>query len=298
MAGVSGSGEIDSTPLEFSTPPRRVVSLVPSITESLFDLGLGSAVAAVTDYCTRPPNRVSGLPRVGGTQDPRTADILAQNPDLVIACREENPLQVVEALQRAGVPVLVVFPKSAQQAMEMLWGLAGIFRSDEAGARLQVLQRALDWAGYAAADRIAKRTFCPIWQESGQYGTWWMTFNQDTYPHDLLSLLGGENVFAERERRYPLEADLGMGQPEPAGERDTRYPRVTREEILAAAPEVILLPDEPYRFSAAERDNLLKELADTPAAQTQRVHLLDGSLITWYGTRLGKALTELADLFE
>ena len=81
-----------------------------------------------------------------------------------------------------------------------------------------------------------------------------MTFNADTYAHDLLRICGGENVFAERERQYPLKADLGEAEPmlpmiRASAGRDTRYPRVTMEEVEAAQPDVILLPSEPFQFT-------------------------------------------------
>jgi ABC-type Fe3+-hydroxamate transport system substrate-binding protein len=94
-------------------------------------------------------------------------------------------------------------------------------------------------------------------------------------------------------RRYPLTADLGLAQPEDPGTRDTRYPRVTPAEISQAAPEVILLPDEPFAFGEQERLRLKRLLAETPAVRHDRVRLIDGSLLTWHGTRLARALAEI-----
>jgi hypothetical protein len=123
-----------------------------------------------------------------------------------------------------------------------------------------------------------------------------MTFNEDTYPHDLLAILGKSNVFAERKRRYPLEADLddsspqGFKKPEgvsrPLGsDRDDRYPRVTQAEIADAAPELVLLPSEPYAFKEGDELPLREILGDKA-----RFVFFDGSLLTWHGTRLAKAL--------
>jgi len=285
------------TALHFHHAPQRVVSLVPSLTESMFDLGLGEALVGITDYCTQPAKGVAGLPRLGGPKDARVLDILALQPDLVMANWEENSRQTVEALEAEGVAVWVTFPRSVDGAMDVLWKLAELFRSQAAMARLATLEMTMDWTASAAAERQPTRYFCPIWQGSTENGLdWWMTFSQGTYCDDLLSLLGFQNVFTMRERRYPLEADLGLTAAEDPGERDRRYPCVTLEEVRAAQPEIILLPSEPFAFDEDHREQLMALLPDVPAVQRGRVHLVDGSLITWHGTRLAHALNELPAL--
>jgi len=138
------------------------------------------------------------------------------------------------------------------------------------------------------------KVFCPIWQEENeQAGLWWMTINQETYVDSVISISGGDNIFKMRERRYPLEADLGLAEAEKTGERDTRYPRVTVEEVKALSPEVVLLPSEPYSFGEEEREQVVKYLEGTPAVQEGKVFLLEGRLLTWHGTRLAHALTEV-----
>ncbi len=277
----------------FHSPPKRVVSLVPSMTESLCDLGFGEALVGITDYCVHPAGKLEGLPRLGGPKNPRVDDIIALQPELVIANWEENTRHSVEALEAAGVRVWVTFPQTVRQALDVLWVLADLFHSGLAAARIESLEIGLEWAQKAAQQRPPIRYFCPIWHEKTAAGrSWWMTFNQQTYPHDLLQALGGENVFAVRQRRYPLEADLGLAEPQDAKERDTRYPRLSLDEVRQAAPELILLPDEPYNFSESHKEELQTLLAGTPALQ------LDGSLITWHGTRLSKALQVLPDLLS
>jgi ABC-type Fe3+-hydroxamate transport system substrate-binding protein len=274
-----------------------VVSLVPSMTESMFDLGFGEALVGITDYCIHPAGKLEGLPRVGGTKNPRVEEVIALEPELVLANWEENTRRSVEALEAAGVRVWVTFPKTVRQALDLLWIMADLFHSRLAAARIESLEIGLEWAQKAAQQREPVRYFCPIWHEKTSAGLpWWMTFNQQTYPHDLLHTLGGENVFATRQRRYPLEADLGMAEPQDAKERDTRYPRLGLDEIRQAAPVLILLPDEPYGFSESHKEALQAWLGDTPAVQEGRVCLLDGSLITWHGTRLSRALQVLPEL--
>jgi ABC-type Fe3+-hydroxamate transport system substrate-binding protein len=276
-----------------------VVSLVPSMTESLFELGLGGALVGLTDYCVHPAEAVAGLPRLGGPKNPRLEEILALKPDLVLANWEENTRPTVEALEAAGTAVWVTFPRTVLESLDVLWKLVELFHSHEAGLRLRTLELTLDWAISSVDERRTVRYFCPIWQERPQGGPpWWMTFNRRTYPSDLLLLIGGENVFAERERRYPLAADLGQEAAQDPGERDTRYPRVTVEEIVAAQPEVIILPDEPFAFSENDARQVGELLAETPAARKGCIYTIDGSLITWHGTRLARALRELPAVLE
>jgi ABC-type Fe3+-hydroxamate transport system substrate-binding protein len=240
-----------------------------------------------------------GLPRVGGPKDPRLDAILNLKPDLVLANQEENTRKTVEALQAEGLTVWVSFPQTVREAIRVLWTLAELFRSPAAAARVQTLERTVDWVESAAAGKEPRPYFCPIWQgETGGGERWWMTFNQNTYIHDLLRLLGGENVFADRKRRYPLQADLGQSEPEDPGERDTRYPRVTLEEILATQPEAILLMTEPYEFNESHAQEFADLLAGTPAVREGRIHRVDGSLLTWHGTRLARALQEPSGMFE
>ena len=283
--------------MELEKPPERIVSLVPSLTESFFDLGLGHLVVGITDYCIYPEERVGLLPKVGGPKNVRVETVLNLNPDLVVANQEENTREVVEALRLAGVRVWLTFPKTVRETLQDLWNIVRMCRADAAGEMLLNLERSLEWAELAAGDMAARRYFCPIWQGEADGGRrWWMTFNSQTYPADLLSLFGYHNIFAGRMRRYPLEADLGLAEGEAAGEKDVRYPCVTLEEALALSPEVILLPSEPYCYSAADLKTFYSIFGTTPAAAHRRIKLVDGTLLMWSGTRLGKALALLPEL--
>ncbi|MFZ6027612.1 MAG: helical backbone metal receptor [Chloroflexota bacterium] len=279
--------------LYFTEAPQRVVSLVPSLTESLFDLGLGAALVGVTDYCTRPADAVKSLTRVGGPKNPRVDQIAALQPDLVMADQEENRLADVEALEALGVPVWVTLPRTVRQAMDVLFKIAELFRDRTATARVQTLEITLDWAEESASSMAPFRYFCPLWQKLDGPLPWWITFNGDTYMDDLLRLMGGQNVFTQRLRRYPLEADLGLAEAEPAQGRDTRYPRVTRDEVVAAQPDLILLPDEPFAYDEGHLGQFRDLFGDTPAVRDGRVFCVDGALITWHGTHLAHSLREL-----
>jgi ABC-type Fe3+-hydroxamate transport system substrate-binding protein len=280
--------------LAFDRPPARVVSLVPSMTETLFDMATGDVLVGVTDFCKPPEEAEARLTRVGGSKSPDLDVVRELQPDLVIANQEETNKQAVEAIEQDGLAVWLTFPRSTLDALDLLWTVVKLFRLGEQAPSVETLARTLDWTEKATTGRLSIPTFVPIWQdEKDPVGPWFMTFNYQTYAHDVLAKCGGMNVFAGRERRYPLEADLGIAEAEDAGDRDTRYPRVTIEEVLEAEPEIILLPSEPFEFEADHQAQIADWLADTPAVKAERVHMVDGSLLTWHGTRLAKALSEL-----
>ena len=273
--------------------PQRLVSLVPSLTEVLFSFGYGAQVVGITDYCTEPAAGVANKITLGGTKSPDTAAILDLQPHLVFAVAEENRRQDVEQLAAAGVPVYVFEPRTVRDGIDLLWRIADLLDCrTEVAAQIQAIEQ--DYAETVAlvAGRKRVRVFCPIWKDP------YMTINAETYVHDTLRVCGGDNIFARRQRRFPLAADLGH-QPEATGaryeERDRRYPRVTLEEMAALTPEVILLPDEPYVFSAADITDFAP-FPDVPAVRDGRIHLIDGKMVSWYGPRIGHSLRTLRDL--
>jgi ABC-type Fe3+-hydroxamate transport system substrate-binding protein len=249
--------------------PARIVSLVPSITELLFALGLEGRIAGVTIFCSEPRDRVARTPKVGREKDPDPSRIRALQPDLVIANVEENRRDVVEALRAAGVTVWVTFPRTVAAGVALIRELGALTGTDAAAAALAgPLEAALAATLERVAGRPRARVFCPIWR--GPY----MTINRDTYVNDMLETCGGDNVFAASAARYPT---------------------VTLEDVRAAGPDVILLPDEPYRFRDAHRADFAP-LEDVPAVRSGRVHLVDGKLLSWYGPRIAEALARLPTL--
>jgi ABC-type Fe3+-hydroxamate transport system substrate-binding protein len=276
----------------FTTPPRRVVSLVPSMTESLFVLGLGGRLVGRTIYCVYPAGQVESIPTVGGTKNPDIAAISALEPDLVIVNREENRLEDAKALMAAGIPVWATFPRTVREAFNLLWTLMYAFESPAHSESIRQIERLCDLLEVLERPHPC-RVFVPIWLDP------LMTFNADTFAHDLLRVCGGTNVFAERERLFPLAADLGQAEPLAADDpraagRDTRYPRVTLDEVTAAQPDVILLPSEPFPFGEAHLP--IFRALDVPAARSGQIVLVDGSLLTWHGTRIAQALLTIPNL--
>lgn len=283
-------------PPKLTSAPKRVVSLVPSLTETLVAFGLADRLVGRTDYCMYPTGRVEHLPSVGGTKNPSLDQVRALRPDLVLASQEENTRAAVLTLQQAGMNVWVTFPETVAETLALLWDMVNLFRVPHLEPSITLLEKAAEWTELASANAQPVPVFCPIWRDPPDESyppTWWMTFNRHTYLHDLLRVCGAHNVFASRDRRYPLEADLDPAVPAtPPGDRDTRYPRLTHAEVQAANPQLILLPSEPYPFSPTDQAAIQ---ADFPQA---RVEWVDGSWLTWPGIRLDLALRELPALIN
>lgn len=282
--------------LVFGVAPKRVVSLVPSDTYSIAALGCGGALVGRTDYCEEPAELMAKLPSVGGTKNPDVDAICALSPDLVIANQEENTKKDLEALATRGVKVYVCFPKRAADGLAHLARLARIFhveRTPDVRALLKQGYDVIREAEEARARLVPLRTFCPIWMDP------LMTIHGETFISDMLDLCGAQNVFADRQRRYPLAADLGKAPPLPADRtagRDTRYPRVTLDEVVSQAPELVLLPDEPHPFTE-EDAQVFRDLA-IPAASRGAVVRTGGKDLCWYGAQTIVGLPRLRALVD
>lgn len=263
------SEQRDYLTIPVEEPPQRVVSLIPSMTESLFDLNLGDRVVGVTKFCTRPADKLANLPRLGGPKDPDIQQIIDLQPDLVIMNQEENRKEDAEALEAAGVPIWVTFPKKVSDVFVMLWNIMYAFEETSMVPRVRLIEQTYDWVLGVNKENEDKpcKVFVPIWLNP------LMTINGDTYVHDLLRVCGGTNVFA------------GL---------DDRYPQVEMDAVVEAQPDVILLPSEPFRFS--DKHLALFSEQDVPAAHKKQIHLVDGSLLTWHGTRLAYALNDIPSL--
>jgi len=282
--------------LTFGGAPKRVVSLVPSDTFNVAALGCADALVGRTDYCELPTDVVAKLPTIGGTKNPKVDAICDLSPDLVIANQEENTKSDLEALAQRGVKVYVAFPKRAADGLAHLARLARIFRVDGDAAVRELLKRGYEVIREAEEARalfVPLRTFCPIWMDP------LMTINGDTFISDVLDLAGAQNVFVDRQRRYPLAADLGKAKPlsaEKTAGRDTRYPRVTIDELVALAPELVLLPDEPHPFSEEDAE-FFRALA-IPAASRSAVVRTGGKDLCWYGAQTIEGLPRVRALVE
>ncbi len=280
-------------PLE--APPTRIVSLVPSITDSLIQFGLADTLVGVTTYCAAPQEN-SLIQRVGGPANLEIERIIYLSPDLVIAGLEENhPKQLIE-IEEAGLPLWVVFPRTVRESLSFLYQLAEGFRSQLAFQMVRSLEVSVTYLRSSTqANPVKMRYFCPVWHEKLVDQDVWMVFDNQTYAADLLSLFGVENCFGNRE----TQADNG-GEPLSEGGfsgGDPRYYRISTEQVIAANPDIILLPSEPYPFDQRYLGYLQRVFREVSAVHRGKIHFVNGQLIFWYGTRLGQALQELPSYF-
>ncbi|MES9507488.1 helical backbone metal receptor [Streptomyces sp. NPDC000609] len=225
----------------------RVVSLVPSLTEAVAVTAPGLLVG-VTDWCTHPAGLTAA--RIGGTKNPDVTAVLALRPDLVVANEEENREADLAALRAAGTEVLVTAIRTLDQAFEEL---DRVLVTACGAARPRWLDEAeAAWAALPPP-RAPRRAIVPVWRRP------WMVLGRDTFAGDLLARLGVENAYADHAERYP---------------------RIPLDALNAAGADLVVLPDEPYRFTADDGPEAFPAL---PAK------LVDGRYLTWYGPSLVRA---------
>lgn len=275
-------------------PPRRIVSLVPSETETLFALGLGDRVVGRTRYCEEPRGAVEAIAVVGGTKDVDADRVSDLRPDLILANQEENARAPLEALAERRLPLFVAFPRRVADGVAHVARIArmnGVAGAPAVKELVGAGYRAIAEAEESVAGLELLAVFVPIWLDP------LMTLSELTVGSDMLRLAGCANVFADRERRYPLGADLGLRSPiaaDRAATRDVRYPRVREDEVVGRRPRAVLLPDEPYAFSDADAARFA-ELDVEPAPIVRHI---SGKDLFWYGARTAGALGRLRDLVE
>ncbi|MGO9453573.1 MAG: helical backbone metal receptor [Candidatus Binataceae bacterium] len=253
--------------VEIENPPARIISLVPSWTETLFTLGLGDRVVGATKFCVEPADRVASVKKIGGTKNPDLRAIFALAPDLVVANAEENRREDVERMRAHGLAVLTTYPRTVPAAVESLLKIGRAAGCEpEAGALARDITRSVSEveANLGVWSKLRLRAFCPIWKKP------WMAFNADTYSHDVLRMMGFNNVFASAGERYPV---------------------TTLEEAIERRPDVVLLPDEPYEFTDRDVDELRTTL---PAGLSRRVLIVSGKDLHWYGVHMVDGLKSLA----
>jgi len=247
--------------------PSRIVSLVPSLTETLFDYGVGDRLVGRTRYCTEPSTVIQRVEAIGGTKNPDIERIVELEPDLVIANKEENRLEDYQRLRDAGLEVWVCHPRTVGEAACMFSELGRVVgateRGDELADRTRRAVDAVRGGALLCGDRAA-RVFCPIWRNP------WMTFGADTYICDVLRTVGLVNIFAEDGLGDFFEVDLAQA-------RDR-------------GPDLVLLPDEPYAFSLEHAEELCEFGFSCSVAP------IDGRDLSWYGPRLPVALGRLRTL--
>ena len=236
--------------IEINHPAKRIVSLVPSQTELLFDLGLEDEVIGLTKFCIHPEKWFKNKTKIGGTKNPDVEKILSLEPDLIIANKEENMEEHIIALE-AKVPVWTSDVKNFDEALDMIQSVGAITgKTEKAKELVDVIS-----TNFELIEKVDGKTAAYlIWRNP------YMTVGGDTFISDLITKVGFTNVF----------------------EKQHRYPQTIMEEIKNKKPDYLFLSSEPYPFKQEHIDELQKHLPNV------KIMLIDGEKFSWYGSHLLK----------
>lgn len=233
----------------------RIVSLCPSLTELVFDLGHGDELVGRTKFCIHPADRVGAVEKVGGTKNPKLERIIELAPNLVLLNEEENRREDAEALRAAGVQCHVSFPHTALETADMVRSIADAIDAKADGERIaRDIETRHNRVVKSAADRAPVSYAYMIWREP------WMTLNADTFVSALLGDAGGRNAFASAVDRYPA---------------------ISPADLTSQSPDVVLLSTEPFPFQPKHAE----ELARLTGIDRERFEIVDGELLSWHGSR-------------
>lgn len=244
-----------------SYPPHRIISLVPSITELLFDLGLANEIVGVTKYCVHPKELIKSKTVVGGVHNIDFETINALKPDLIIANKEEN--KKVEIMQLAkNHSVWVSDVKNLNQALSLIKNIGELTNKTEEAQKInkKIINKFYN-------NKIAQKNINVaylIWKAP------YITINKDTFINAMIEMCGLKNIFSEKTEQYP---------------------KVTLNEIKQASPDFILLSSEPYSFNA----NDAKEIKDK--LPFSKIKFVDGEMFSWYGSHILKSYDYFKGLF-
>jgi iron complex transport system substrate-binding protein len=256
--------------LALAAPPRRIVSLVPSVTEALYAIGAEGALVGVTDFCNYPP-AARTKQSVGGMLAPSLETIVTLRPDLVVATTAGNREETFAELARLDVPVYVVNPTRLGDVLDLVTRLGALAGREPEAARLVASLRArIDAVGRRVAGRPRPRVLYVLWPEP------LIVPARGALVSELLALAGADSVTAAG----------GEG-----------YPRYSLEAAVARAPEVIILASHSTGQGPMARDTWERFTA-LPAVQSGRVHTVSGDLLHRYGPRVVDGLEQLARLIH
>ncbi|MCK5538007.1 MAG: ABC transporter substrate-binding protein [Bacteroidales bacterium] len=243
----------DNYPRSFNWKPNaRIISLVPSITELLYDLGMWQNIVARTKYCVHPKDILSEIIDVGGTKTIDIDRIVALRPDIVIANKEENNQAQIEALQKL-VYVELTHIKSYAHALHFIEYCGQLFQQQNLSKSIVVdIRKKFDKIDF----NPTKKLLYLIWRKP------YMSITKSTYIHSILSQLGFDNIIADFDDNYPI---------------------LESKSLKKLSPEIIFLPSEPYSFTKEHAADIAQFF---PKA---KIFFVDGEMFSWYGTRMLKA---------
>ena len=253
-------------------PQARILSLVPSLTELVFALGLGPQVVGRTMYCVHPEDRVEGVPSVGGTKKVNMEKVSALRPTHAVVNIDETPKDMAGDLADRGIRVVTTHPVEVADNIPLFKLLGGVFGAE---ARAQTLSTEFERAyrrvttkpGRGSNRGPNRRVLYLIWKDP------WMTVSADTYVSSMLSLIGWRTI---------------------GDEKDQRYPKIELSDALLADADLVLFSSEPFAFTEAH----VAEFRSVHPADAEKARLVDGQLLSWYGPRAIAGLGYLQDLSE
>ncbi|HRN41655.1 MAG TPA: helical backbone metal receptor [Vicingus sp.] len=246
--------------INIETTPKRIISVVPSQTELLFDLGLENEVVGITKFCIHPNSWFKNKTRIGGTKTLNINKIKQLKPDLIIANKEENTKQQIEELQQL-FPVWTSNIRNLSESLEMIKQI-GLITKTNVKAEEIIAKIEQDFKLLTSIKKQSKSTLYFIWREP------FMSVGSSTFIHDVMERAGFVNAIETSEN----------------------YPIVTSEQIKSINPQLILLSSEPYPF----KEKHIKEFK--MLSKNAQILLVDGELFSWYGSRLTKTVHYLIDL--
>jgi len=234
-------------------PPKKIISIVPSQTELLYDLGLDDEVIGITKFCVHPEKWFRTKKRVGGTKQLNIAAIRDLNPDLIIANKEENLQEQVEQLEKE-FPVWISDIKNLEQACHMIRSVGGLVGKSKHGEKLVdgIIEQFDQLANSVRRENNHVKTAYLIWNDP------MMTVGGDTFINDMMLRAGMKNIF----------------------ENTNRYPKTSIDELISLHCELLLLSSEPFPFKEVHVRQMQEQLPDT------NISLVDGEMFSWYGSRL------------
>jgi ABC-type Fe3+-hydroxamate transport system substrate-binding protein len=237
--------------IKLPAPPTRIVSLVPSQTELLFDLGLDTEVVGITKYCIHPPQWQNKKAIVGGTKNFQIDLIDSLRPDVIIGNKEENYKDGIVQLYKK-YPVWMSEIYKYEEALQMIHGIGLLVNRQERADQLVLeIKRQFE----SLKPSTSKRVLYLIWRKP------WMAAGRDTFINSMLGKIGLQNCLPE----------------------NSRYPELTNEDLKVLNPQLVFLSSEPYPFKEKHIEEINTILPDA------RVVLVDGEMFSWYGSRLLKA---------
>ncbi|MBX2958539.1 MAG: ABC transporter substrate-binding protein [Flavobacteriales bacterium] len=246
--------------INIETTPKRIISVVPSQTELLFDLGLENEVVGITKFCIHPNSWFKNKTRIGGTKTLNINKIKQLKPDLIIANKEENTKQQIEELQQL-FPVWTSNIRNLSESLEMIKQI-GLITKTNVNAEEIIAKIEQDFKLLTSIKKQSKSTLYFIWREP------FMSVGSSTFIHDVMERAGFVNALETSEN----------------------YPVLTSEQIKTINPQLILLSSEPYPF----KEKHIKEFK--MLSKNAQILLVDGELFSWYGSRLTKTVHYLIDL--